>query len=90
MPTHQNQKMPQHDSCDQEKSLLQQPIRITKSSDITVVNKKKPIRIRIPYDIIVVIKSLLCQTSEAEKSFNIIVAIKKQPVMPTHQNQKVL
>jgi hypothetical protein len=31
---------------------------------------------------IVVIKSLLCQTSEAEKSFNIIVAIKKQPVMP--------
>jgi hypothetical protein len=39
---------------------------------------------------IVVIKRLLCQTPEAEKSFNIIVAIKKQPVMPTHQNQKIL
>ncbi len=41
MPTHQNHKMFQHDSCDQENTMLHQPIRTTKSFDIIIVNKKK-------------------------------------------------
>ncbi len=41
MPTHQNHKLFQHDSCDQEKSMLHQPIKTTKSFHIIIVNKKK-------------------------------------------------
>jgi hypothetical protein len=58
MPTHQNHKMLQHDSRDQENNLLHQPIKITKSSDIIIVKE-----LENPLDMIVVIQSLLCPTS---------------------------